>query len=239
MQAQKLDSLIGKIARINADGSIPKDNPFVGKHGRAPGDLVDRPSQRAGGHAASDDRRAVGSGARHARRRRDNIAQKGRTTAGRRSRTASSTRADRSPAASRQGGHGTAALLLGSDHRAERHDVLHGPLFPAWKGSLFIGGLEGTHARTADRRGRPDRRRGAVALGSQGTLPRRVHGPDGALYVLTDNAKGRLLKLVPRRQTAVGRLVAPWSLNQVDTMASPDRDGAGASRAPDPGRARR
>jgi glucose/arabinose dehydrogenase len=24
-------------------------------------------------------------------------------------------------------------------------------------------------------------------------------GPDGALYILTDNAKGRILKLVPRK----------------------------------------
>ena len=33
MQAQNMDSLIGKVARINSDGSIPKDNPFVGKDG--------------------------------------------------------------------------------------------------------------------------------------------------------------------------------------------------------------
>ncbi len=29
--AQSLDSLLGKILRINSDGSIPKDNPFIGK----------------------------------------------------------------------------------------------------------------------------------------------------------------------------------------------------------------
>ena len=31
MQAQRMDGLLGKIVRLNADGSIPKDNPFVGK----------------------------------------------------------------------------------------------------------------------------------------------------------------------------------------------------------------
>ena len=31
VQAQDLAGLIGKIVRINADGTIPKDNPFVGK----------------------------------------------------------------------------------------------------------------------------------------------------------------------------------------------------------------
>src|SRR5690606_5692717 len=35
-QAQKLDSALGKIVRINADGSIPKDNPFVGRAGAKP-----------------------------------------------------------------------------------------------------------------------------------------------------------------------------------------------------------
>jgi aldose sugar dehydrogenase len=36
MQSQRMDGLLGKIARINADGSIPKDNPFVNRYGMAP-----------------------------------------------------------------------------------------------------------------------------------------------------------------------------------------------------------
>jgi glucose/arabinose dehydrogenase len=36
MQAQQMDSLIGKIVRINRDGSVPADNPFVGKSGARP-----------------------------------------------------------------------------------------------------------------------------------------------------------------------------------------------------------
>ena len=36
MQAQRLDGLLGKVVRINPDGSIPKDNPFVGKAGVKP-----------------------------------------------------------------------------------------------------------------------------------------------------------------------------------------------------------
>ncbi|MDO8677748.1 MAG: PQQ-dependent sugar dehydrogenase, partial [Acidobacteriota bacterium] len=36
MQAQQMDSGLGKIMRINSDGSIPKDNPFVGKEGVRP-----------------------------------------------------------------------------------------------------------------------------------------------------------------------------------------------------------
>ncbi|TAJ41703.1 MAG: PQQ-dependent sugar dehydrogenase, partial [Chitinophagaceae bacterium] len=36
VQAQQLDGTLGKVVRINADGSIPKDNPFVGKAGVKP-----------------------------------------------------------------------------------------------------------------------------------------------------------------------------------------------------------
>ena len=35
-QPQQLDSNMGKVLRINADGSIPKDNPFVGRAGAHP-----------------------------------------------------------------------------------------------------------------------------------------------------------------------------------------------------------
>src|SRR5688500_14377130 len=35
-QAQQLDSHMGKILRINADGSVPKDNPFVGRANALP-----------------------------------------------------------------------------------------------------------------------------------------------------------------------------------------------------------
>ena len=35
VQAQKMDSLIGKLVRIKPDGSVPADNPFVGKAGHA------------------------------------------------------------------------------------------------------------------------------------------------------------------------------------------------------------
>src|SRR5262245_21843165 len=35
-QPQQLNSNMGKVLRINTDGSIPKDNPFVGRAGAHP-----------------------------------------------------------------------------------------------------------------------------------------------------------------------------------------------------------
>ena len=69
MQAQRIDGLLGKIVRINPDGSIPKDNPFVGKAGVRPEIWSFGHRNIQGGGAASRDRRALGGRARHARRR--------------------------------------------------------------------------------------------------------------------------------------------------------------------------
>ena len=82
---------LGKIVRINADGTIPDDNPFVGSAGALPGDLVARPPQRAGRGPSPGDRRAVGARARPQGGDEINIVAPARTTAGRPSPTASST----------------------------------------------------------------------------------------------------------------------------------------------------
>ena len=74
--------------------------------------------------------------------------------------------------------------------------IYSGKLFPAWTGSAFIGGLssqalirvafDGDKAREAERF-------------DMGTRIREVEqGPDGALNVLEDGTGGRLLKLTPK-----------------------------------------
>ncbi|MES2156603.1 MAG: PQQ-dependent sugar dehydrogenase [Pseudomonadota bacterium] len=75
-----------------------------------------------------------------------------------------------------------------------------GNLFPAWKGSLFIGGL----SSKALVRVRLDGESAAKA--DQWDMGARIrdvdHGPDGALWLLEDGAdgsQGRLLKLTPAK----------------------------------------
>ena len=77
-----------------------------------------------------------------------------------------------------------------------------GNLFPAWMGSLFIGGLETTNLVRLDIKG--DRvvseERLLKDLQPKAERIRDVRqGPEGAIYVLTDNPQGRILKLVPRK----------------------------------------
>ena len=82
--AQKLDNHLGKVVRIEADGQVPADNPFVGTRRRQARDLEPGPPQHAGRRAAPRHRRAVGHRARAAGRRRTQPrARPGATTAGR------------------------------------------------------------------------------------------------------------------------------------------------------------
>ncbi len=69
--SQDLSNPLGKIHRVNDDGSVPKDNPFVSTPGARADDLELRPSQSAGYGVGSCHRRDVGIRAWSERRRRD------------------------------------------------------------------------------------------------------------------------------------------------------------------------
>ncbi|GMV21586.1 MAG: pyrroloquinoline-quinone glucose dehydrogenase [Acidimicrobiia bacterium] len=200
---QDLSTLIGKIVRINPDGSIPKDNPFVGKEGVRPEiwSYGHRNSQAAAIHPQTGDLWEVEHGTRGGDEL--NIARKGLN-------------------------YGWPDVAYGIEYRGQpiREGVTAkagteqatyywdpviapsgmmfytGDLFPAWKGSLFIGGLASTNLVRLDLKG--DRVVGEERLlrnlQPQAERIRDVkQGPDGAVYVVTDNAKGRVLKLVPKR----------------------------------------
>ncbi len=79
--------------------------------------------------------------------------------------------------------------------RPQRHGVYDGQRFPAWRHSLFIGALaqkalirltlEGDKVVAEER-----------LLGDRGERIREVRsGPDGYLYLLTDERDGKLLKV--------------------------------------------
>jgi glucose/arabinose dehydrogenase len=73
----------------------------------------------------------------------------------------------------------------------------NGDKFPQWRGDLFVGALRGRHLRRLEMDGDKviDQE---VLLTDLGERIRDVRsGPDGYLYVLTDNRRGRLLRLEP------------------------------------------
>jgi glucose/arabinose dehydrogenase len=73
-----------------------------------------------------------------------------------------------------------------------------GDAFPAWKGNLFIGGLDTRLVRLTldDKRVKGEEH----LLIERDQRVRDVRqGPDGALYIVTDESDGELWKMVPRR----------------------------------------
>ena len=202
MQAQKMDSMLGKIARINPDGSIPKDNPFVGKEGVRPEiwSFGHRNVQAAVLHPQTGDLWEVEHGTRGGDE--VNIARKGKdygwpTIA---------------YGIEYQGGPitGNITQQTGMEQPVYYWDpniapsgmiFYTGKLFPAWQNSVFIGGLGSTNLVRLSVKG--DRVVGEERL-LQDLQPARERlrdvrqGPDGAIYLLTDSAKGRILKLVPK-----------------------------------------
>lgn len=201
MQAQKMDSLIGKIVRINVDGSIPKDNPFVGRDGIRPEiwSSGHRNIQAAALNPATEELWEVEHGTRGGDE--INVARKGKDY-----------------------GWPTAAYGIeyrggpilegktakeGTEQPAYYWDPVIGPsgmafytadLFPAWKGSLFIGGHATNDLVRLTLKGEKVVGEERLLKDLNQRLRDVRQGPDGALYILTDsNTDGKLMKLIPRR----------------------------------------
>ena len=74
-----------------------------------------------------------------------------------------------------------------------------GDLFPQWKGNLFIGGLATRMLVRLELDGEKVTKEERL-LGQLGERIRDVrNGPDGALWLLTDNSAGRILRVTPAK----------------------------------------
>jgi len=199
MQAQRLDGTLGKIVRINPDGSIPRDNPFVDTAGARPEiwSIGHRNVQAAALHPTTGELWEVEHGTRGGDE--VNIPRKGKdygwpTIA---------------YGIEYMGGPITGGMTAkeGMEQPLYYWDPVIAPsgmtfytgsLFPAWRGSLFIGGLASQSVVRLSVDG--ERVTGEERLLTNvGERIRDVQqGPDDALYLLTDRSNGRVLKLVPK-----------------------------------------
>ena len=197
--AQDLNAHLGKTIRINPDGSVPSDNPFVGRSGA-------RPEIWSVGHrnvqAATFDPNGRFWIVEHGTRGGDelNLIEKGRNYGWPRQ---------------AYGVEYSGAPISGSDPAPPNYEqpryfwdpviapsgaqFYTGDAFPEWKGNLFVGSLkEEQLVRLIMEDGR--------VVGEEHLLADRRsrvrdvrQGSDGALYVVTDEGNGRLLKIGPRR----------------------------------------
>jgi aldose sugar dehydrogenase len=198
-QAQQLGSHMGKIIRINPDGSVPKNNPFVGQSGA-------RPEIWSLGHrnvqAAAFDPQGRLWGIEHGTNGGDelNRIEKGKNYGWPVQAYGEEYSGSSIP--------GAATAREGMEQPVYYWDPVIAPSgaqfytgesFPAWKGNLFVGGMKDTRLVRLVLEG--DRVVGEEhLLADRGQRVRDVRqGPDGALYIVTDQENGELWKITPRR----------------------------------------
>jgi len=196
-RAQRLDNHFGKVVRINRDGSIPADNPWIGVadalpeiwsfgHRNIQGLLVDPESDRIWAHEhgprGGDELNLLHAGGNYGWP----VATFGIDYSGARI----------SPFSSRPG-------MLDSVHHwtpsiaPSGMTLYRGALFPEWRGRLLVSALAARHARvlTIDGESVTEDR---IILGEIGERLRDIRtGPDGAVWVLTDANPGKVLRLTP------------------------------------------
>jgi aldose sugar dehydrogenase len=195
--AQDLSSNLGKVVRINRDGSVPKDNPFVGK-GDARGDLWSsghRNILAAALHPATGDVWAFEMGPLGGDEL--NIVKPGRNYGW--PVVSNGVHYDKSPIpdhSTRQEFERPVKVWTPviSPSGALFYD---GAMFP-WKGHAIVGGLSSKGLVRLVVDGERVVSEARIDLGKR--VRDVIQAPDGALLVIIDDAKGELLRLTPRSE---------------------------------------
>ncbi len=195
--AQTLDNHHGKVVRVNKDGSVPKDNPFVSRAGALPEIWSYGHRNAQGGALAPDGTFWMHE---HGPQGGDevNVPQAGKNYGW--------------PVITYGENYGGGKIGEGLSAKAGMEPPVHywvpsiapsGMAFltsdrygAALKGNLFVGSLKFGYVARLELDGRKVTRETKFAeIGGRVRDVRQ--GPDGFLYVLTDESDGKLLRLVP------------------------------------------
>ncbi len=199
-EAQKLDNHFGKIIRLNEDGSVPADNPFVDEPGALPeiwsyghrnpqgiilaadGRVLENEHGPAGGDEINDIKRG---------------ANYGWPTV--------------TYALDYSGGRVSPFEALDGTEQSLVHFTpsiapsgfaqYSGEAFPDWQGDLFVSALALQHVRHIDMNADGSLGEQRELIGELGVRFRDVRsGPDGMLYLLTEepDSQCRILRAVPK-----------------------------------------
>ena len=195
--AQDLNSHLGKVVRLEKDGSVPRDNPFVGRSDALP-EIWSYGHRNIQGMTLHPSTGVVWLHEHGAKGGDEvNIPERGRNYGW--------------PVIAYGVHYSGQKIGIGTEAPGMEQPLLHwtpsiapagmafytGDKIPAWKGNLFAGSLvfrsiqrvmlDGTRVVAQER----------IELGSNIRDVR--DGPDGYLYVVTDSADGRVLRLEPDR----------------------------------------
>ncbi len=196
--AQKLDNHHGKVVRVAKDGSVPKDNPFVGKAGALP-EIWSYGHRNGQGAALAPDGRYWMT--EHGPQGGDeiNIPQAGRNYGW--------------PVITYGENYGGGKIGDGLTAKAGLEQPVHywvpsiapsGMAFvtsdkygAAWKGNLFVGSLKFGYLDRIELKDGKVVAEHKLLTDGKARIRDVKQGPDGLLYVLTDEADGKLLRLLP------------------------------------------
>lgn len=194
--AQTLDTHHGKVVRLQKDGAVPKDNPFVGRAGALPEIWSFGHRNLQGATLAPDGRLWVNE---HGPQGGDeiNLPQPGRNYGW--------------PVISHGVHYGGGRVGEGEAAKDGLEQPLHhwtpsiapsGMAFltsdrygAAMKGNLFVGSLKFGYLARLELDGGKVTREHKIEVGERVRDVRQ--GPDGLLYLLTDENRGKLLRLSP------------------------------------------
>ncbi|MDZ4790566.1 MAG: PQQ-dependent sugar dehydrogenase [Hyphomicrobiales bacterium] len=196
-EAQDLNSHMGKVIRIRDDGSIPSDNPFTKREGAKP-EIYSYGHRNVQGLALRPGSNQIWTGEFGPQGGDEiNIDKPGAN-------------------------YGWPKITYGEDYGGGvisdktalpnmEQPVVYwrpsispsgmtfydGDKFPKWKGNLFVGALSGAHVRRLTLQGDKVTAQEAL-LEDEGERIRDVRqGPDGFIYLLTDESNGKILRLEP------------------------------------------
>jgi len=198
-QAQNLSNHLGKIVRIHLDGSVPRDNPFVGQSDKKPEiwSYGHRNVQAAAIHPQTGALWTVEHGAKGGDE--INIPQAGKNYGW--------------PVIAYGKHYSGAKIGLGTAARGMEQPIyvwdpsiapsgmafVTSDRYPQWKGQLLVGALAGEIVSRLTL----DGTRIATEERMLNNLQERIRdvrqAPDGFIYLLTDSPQGRLLRLNPVR----------------------------------------
>jgi len=194
--AQTLDNHHGKIVRIESDGRVPADNPFVGRAGARPEiwSFGHRNVQGAAIHPTTGELWADEHGPQGGDEL--NVVERGKNYGW--------------PVITYGANYGTGTKIGEGTAKAGMEQpltywvpsiatsglaFLTSDRYPGWKGSAFIGALKAQLLVRLELDGRQVVREERL-LQDLGERIRDVRqGPDGWLYVLTDSSNGRIIRL--------------------------------------------
>lgn len=196
-EAQNLNVHLGKVIRLNKDGSVPADNPFVGRND-ARSEIWSYGHRNIQGMARHPQTGVVWLNEHGARGGDEiNIPAKGRNYGW--------------PVITHGVDYSGAKIGIGSEAPGMEQPLLHwtpsiapsgmafygGSRIPAWRGNLFVGSLNSFFLVRVVLDGTRVVKQERMLAGLEERIRDVRDGPDGYLYIATDNAEGRILRIEP------------------------------------------